>query len=197
VSFLVPPVFLISGASRVGKTSLATEIARLVRGSFVSFGDHVRSVAASISDGPAFSREALQDLGQQLVERDPRGFCIAVIERAGDNSSCPLVVDGLRHLSLLPILKDLLPGRDESLIFVESSHGIRKSRWDRDEPSEDEIVAVDSHPVEIDLSALRRRSDLIIDTSNGSESALKPFLCWLAGKYPDLASRASVATAAT
>lgn len=192
MSVLMPPVFLISGSSRVGKTSLAKEIARLVDGSFVSFGDYVRFLATSISDGRATNRKILQDLGQQLVERDPHGFCIAVIERASGSSCEPLVVDGLRHLSLLPILRVLLPGRDLSLIFVESSLGIRKSRWDA-ETSEDEIATFDSHPVETDLSALRQRSDLTINTSDGFEAALKVFLGWLADKYPDLARKASVA----
>lgn len=189
---LMPPVFLLSGSSRVGKTSLAREIARLVDGSFVSFGDHVRSIAISISDRSASNRKILQDLGQQLVDRDPRGFCIAVIDRASDGSCAPLVVDGLRHLSLLPILKELLPGRDVSLIFVESSLVIRQSRWDG-KASEDEIAAFDSHPVETDLRTLRQRSDLIINTSGGFEAALKVFLDWLAIKYPELARKASVA----
>jgi hypothetical protein len=192
MSVLMPPVFLISGSSRVGKTSLAKEIARLVDGSFVSFGDHVRSIAISISDRNANNRKILQDLGQQLVDRDPHGFCIAVIERASDSSCAPLVVDGLRHLSLLPILKELLPGRDVSLIFMESSLRIRQSRWDGT-TSADEIEAFDSHPVETDLSALRQRSDLIINTSDGFETALKVFLDWLANEYPVLARKAFVA----
>ena len=197
MSVLMPPVFLISGSSRVGKTSLAKEIARLVDGSLVSFGDHVRCIAASISEGSGITdRKALQDLGQQLVERDPRGFCTAVIEQDTDSSSQPLVVDGLRHLSLLPILRDLLPGRNMDLIFIESSPGIRKSRWGG-EPSEDEIVAVDSHLVDADLGTLHQRSDLIIDTSDGFEPALKVFLGWLGDKYPDLARTNSVATEAT
>ena len=75
---LTTPLFVLSGSSRVGKTSLAKGIARIVGGRSVSFGDHVRSVAASEPNGSELSRKRLQDLGQRLVNRDPRGFCAAI-----------------------------------------------------------------------------------------------------------------------
>jgi adenylate kinase family enzyme len=193
MSILNVPVFLLSGSPRMGKTTLAKEIAKIVRGTSVSFGDHVRFVAASTFDGSTLSRKDLQDLGQQLVKSDPRGFCAAVLGDAAENASSPLVVDGLRHLSLLPIIREMLPGRDTVLMFVESSPEVRKSRWDG-HLSEDEVVDVDSHPVESDLNRLRRRADLVIDTSEGLEVALRQFTDWLGGKYPNLFKVASVAT---
>ena len=96
-------------------------------------------------------------------------------------------------MRLLPILRELLLDRDLKLIFVESCPEMRIARWEG-QPSEDEIAVVDSHPVEADLRSLRQRSDLIVDTTGGFDSALRILLDWLADMYPTLVRRPPIAT---
>lgn len=185
---LSAPIFAISGSPRVGKTSLGEELSRRLGCSFTSFGDYVRFMAQSESSGVTPSRRVLQDLGQRLVEDDPRAFCSAVLDRSTGGTSGPLVIDGLRHLRLLQLLRELLPDRDLNLIFVESCPDARRKRWEG-HPSDEEIATVDAHPVENDLSQLRQKSDLIVDTTDGFEPALMLLLGWMADMYPMLARR--------
>ena len=100
------------------------------------------------------------------MEDDPRAFCSAVLDRSTGAATAPLVIDGLRHVQILPILKGLLPDRDFNLIFVESRPDVRSKRWEG-HPSEEEIALIDAHPVEKDLAQLRQKSDLIVDTIEG------------------------------
>jgi len=185
MSILSAPVFAISGSPRVGKTTLGEEMSRRLGFSFTSFGDYVRFIAQSGSEDSVPNRRALQDLGQQLVEADPRSFCRAVLERSRGTSSNPLVIDGLRHVRILPILRGLLPDRDFNLIFVESRSDVRSKRWEG-RLSEEDIAAIDSHPVENDLGLLRQQSDLIVDTTEGFETALRLVLDWMTDAYPGL-----------
>jgi adenylate kinase family enzyme len=185
MSILSAPVFAISGSPRVGKTTLGEEMSRRLGFSFTSFGDYVRSIAQSVSDDSVPNRRALQDLGQQLVEADPRSFCSAVLERSRGTSSNPLVIDGLRHVRILPVLRGLLPDRDFNLIFVESRSDVRSKRWEG-RLSEEDMAAIDSHPVENDLGLLRQQSDLIVDTTEGFEPALRLVLDWMTDAYPGL-----------
>jgi len=185
MSILSAPVFAISGSPRVGKTTLGEEMSRRLGFSFTSFGEYVRSIAQSVSDDSVPNRRALQDLGQQLVETDPRSFCGAVLERSRGTSSNPLVIDGLRHVRILPILRELLPNRDFNLIFVESRSDVRSKRWEG-RLSEEDMAAIDSHPVENDLGLLRQQSDLIVDTTEGFEPALRLVLDWMTDAYPGL-----------
>jgi hypothetical protein len=194
MSLLSSPVFAISGSPRVGKTSLGEEMSRRFGFSFTSFGDYVRFIAQSVSSGSELNRRALQDLGQQLVEGDPRAFCSAVLERSRGADSGPLVIDGLRHVRLLPILRGLLPDRDFKLIFVESRSDARSKRWEGS-PSEEEIALIDAHPVENDLGQLRQLADLIVDTTAGFEPGLTLLLTWINDAYPSL-SRQGPAVAA-
>jgi hypothetical protein len=190
MSLLSAPIFAISGSPRVGKTSLGEEVSRRLGCSFTSFGDYVRFVAQSTSSGSTPNRRALQDLGQQLVEEDPRAFCSAVLERSTGATSCPLVIDGLRHVRLLPVLRELLPDRELKLIFVESRPDVRSKRWEG-HPTEEEIATIDAHPVENDLGQLRQKSDLIVDTTGGLEPALMLLLGWVTDMYPILARRST------
>jgi adenylate kinase family enzyme len=194
MSLLSAPVFAISGSPRVGKTSLGEEVSRKLGFSFTSFGDYVRSIAKASSSGAASYRRALQDLGQRLVEDDPRGFCGAVLARCRGDISEPLVIDGLRHLRLEPVLRELLPTRDMRLIYVESRPSTRLLRWDG-HASEEEVALVDAHPVERDLALLRNQSDLIIDTTEGFEPALALLLKWITDAYPSLSRRNPVGVA--
>jgi hypothetical protein len=123
------------------------------------------------------------------VEDDPHAFCSAVLERSVGGTSDPLVIDGLRHVRLLPIIGGLLPDRDLKLIFVESRSDVRSKRWEG-HPSEEEIALIDAHPVEHDLGQLRQESDLIVDTTGGLEPAVMLLLSWVTHMYPILARRA-------
>jgi len=70
MSILGAPAFVISGSPKVGKTRLAVKLAEELDCPIVSFGDHVRSHARTLGE-TAPTRRFLQDLGQELVGRDP------------------------------------------------------------------------------------------------------------------------------
>jgi hypothetical protein len=151
---------------------------------FASFGDFVRSQTPDLSRGPTLTRTELQDLGQQLVTKDPVAFCRSVLLSGGFEPDRPLVLDGLRHLALLPVLSSIIAG-PLKIIYVEAAHDLRISRWE-DKITEAALLSVDSHAVEADLGGIREIADLVVNTEIGAEAAFCGLIDWITGLYPDL-----------
>jgi shikimate kinase len=179
------PVFVMSGASRVGKTSLARKVAKALAIPSASFGDYVRSQAALLSPHVSQTRQQLQDLGQKLVMANPELFCRAVLVSGGFTPGQPMVLDGLRHFRLIPILQGIAHGGTLKVIYLEADHNIRMSRWDG-VITQSELADVDSHPVEAELEKIRDNADLVVDTRQGLERCFHIILDWISELYPNL-----------
>jgi dephospho-CoA kinase len=179
------PAFVISGSSRAGKTSLGARLANELGCPLASFGDYVRSRARVLLGDVIPTRRYLQDLGQELVRADPEAFCRAALSPVGVSPERPIVIDGLRHVGLVPLLVTLVGVRELRLIFVDATPEARIERWDG-EITKSELNAVDTHPVETDLAQLRERADLIIDARMGLEEAFKTLMQWITRTYPAL-----------
>jgi cytidylate kinase len=178
------PAFVISGASRAGKTSLGVRLSTKLGCPLASFGDHVRSSALLLLGHAIPTRRFLQDLGQELVLNDPEAFCRAVLLSIDANRvSGPIIIDGLRHVGLLPVLARLVGDRDVRVIFVDASPDARIERWG-EKITRTELNAVDSHPVEADLSQIRDKADIIINAGSGSDAAFTALMQWIMGVYP-------------
>jgi hypothetical protein len=110
------PAYVFSGSPKVGKTSLSKRLANELGCPFASFGDYVRSRARVLLGDVTPDRRFLQDLGQELVRRDPEGFCRGVLSSTPSSRERPIVLDGLRHIVLLPILAEVVEGRGKGCI---------------------------------------------------------------------------------
>jgi hypothetical protein len=132
--------------------------------------------------------ELLQDIGLELLRRDPSGFCREVCNQQNlDRKSCN-IVDGLRHRSLVPILTALHPECNLRIIYTEASKETRRKRW---EPplSEAQLDAIDNHPVEQELSEVREIADLIVSTDRSDDESYDEMLLWLELHVPSVKRR--------
>jgi cytidylate kinase len=108
-------IIALSGLPGTGKTTLARALAEKLNGAYLGFGDHVRKLARE--QDRASDRSSLQDLGETLVRDDPQGFTNGVLAQAPHDWKV-LVVDGVRHLSVLDVLRDYARQSDASLQLI-------------------------------------------------------------------------------
>ena len=71
-----------SGQIGSGKTSVSAAVAEALGWRRTGFGDYLRSEIERLGGDPS-SRQALQDLGQKLVDEDPTAFCREVLLAGG------------------------------------------------------------------------------------------------------------------
>jgi adenylate kinase family enzyme len=173
---LSPEIVALCGPSRSGKSTLARHLAEKTGAAFISFGEFVRSEFAQSAPGVLPTRRELQDFGQSLVSSDPKGF----LERALSAQPAPpravLVLDGLRHVRLLVLLREQYPESKIRVIFVEA--GLHE-RAQRSYPiTVEELSRSDSHEVEDDASRLRNQADLVVPTEVGQAQSLELLDSW-------------------
>ena len=68
----------------------------------------LRESASRSQGGDPASREALQDLGQSLVDADAEGFVRVVLRSAGFTAGDNLIVDGVRHVDIQTLIAKLV-----------------------------------------------------------------------------------------
>src|ERR1700675_4282407 len=101
---LRPAFICFSSRMGAGKSTLATSLANFLGWPHTSFGDYVRSIADQRGAGQ--SREALQQIGDELVSKSLEPFSRAVVSRVTWQEGC--IVDGVRHLQVLRTLRELV-----------------------------------------------------------------------------------------
>lgn len=94
-----PAAIAFSGSIASGKSTIAAAVAEALHWPCVSFGNYVRFVARS--QGLVESREVLQAIGADLVEKDVAEFARAVLAQADWRPGQSIVIDGIRHVTVL------------------------------------------------------------------------------------------------
>jgi hypothetical protein len=145
----------------------------------VTFSATLRRRASELYPGAEQTISFLQDLGEDLVRKDPGGFCRDVCNQQKLNLKGCNVIDGLRHRSLLPFLKALHPDFRIVLIYTEAAKMTRRKRW---EPSltELQLDEIDKHPVERELSEVREIADWIVCTDGPEKQTYADLASWFA-----------------
>jgi dephospho-CoA kinase len=158
---------IVCGQIGSGKTTIATAVVMRHDWHLVSFGWHVRRVAAHIGTGA--DRASLQALGAHIVgELGADKFILQVLE-----SEAPAVpnhvYDGVRHLSVLAALRRAY---DSTLVlYLDVVEDARRHRWSTRRASHDRDVSIDAfrianeHPVESETILLRREADVVLDAN--------------------------------
>ena len=163
-----------AGLKKSGKTTLAKRLAASLAVPFASFGDQVRKEALRNGMRTA-SHEELQELGAQLVKTNATRFCQAVLDDAGFRPGHGLVLDGIRHVEVLALIKTLVGDQPVRLVYLESSLPDREQRSSLGAP---ELASIDSHTVERDAPLLKSTADLVLDTSADRELSYARLLEW-------------------
>jgi adenylate kinase family enzyme len=132
-------VISFSGRIGSGKTSITQTLAGLLEWPRTGFGDYLRARIAREGGDPN-SREALQDLGQKLVDADSERFCRDVLSVARFEPGGFLLLDGVRHVDIQKCVSRLVvPSRSMLIHIAIDDSEVRKRVQSRLE-SDDEIA---------------------------------------------------------
>lgn len=174
-----PAVIAFSGSIASGKSTLSQEVAKTLQWKRASFGDYVRSVAQS--RGLAESREVLQAIGADLIQRDMEGFCRAVIAQADWQFGQPIVIDGIRHIKVLDNLKQIVAPMHLFLVLVTVDEATRTNRLlERGTVDLEKYKHLEQDSTEQQVkSALANIADLVMDSGHSLEENVEQLVSWL------------------
>lgn len=156
-------VILISGKIASGKTTFASALATQLGVAKSGFGDEVKARAEAL--GLPATREVWQELGAELVAKEPAPFCRAVLARGGYAPNQGLVVDGIRHAEIIDLLRTLIAPQPLLHVHVNSDEALRQSRADlRNRPGEIALTQADQHSTELQVAGkLPCIADIVVD----------------------------------
>ena len=151
----------ISGSIGSGKSTISEHLAAVLGRPHVSFPREVRS-AAEARQIP-MERGRLQRLGEEMIADGWPHFCGRVLDQASGHSKPP-VIEGVRHLEAIQVLRDSLSPIDLQIVFLEVREETRQSRLAERGLAPNEIEAAQSHSSELELPLIRDHADLVIST---------------------------------
>lgn len=167
-----------SGKTSSGKTTLSAAVAEELGWPRVSFGDHVRRIAAGKTIN--VSRRNLQEIGASLIEADPVQFCEAVLAQSVWKPGQSLIIDGIRHQEIIGILRELVQPSTFRMVFIDIDNNTRKGRLKDEGISKMEMLKIDSHSTEHQVNTgLKESADFIVDGRKTIEMLLRDVINWM------------------
>jgi dephospho-CoA kinase len=171
-------VIAIAGRIGSGKTTLSKDLANALQCLRASFGDYVR--AAVQERGLPQTRENLQVIGTQLLTSDPTGFCSSVLSSCGWQPGKDLVIDGLRHLITIPIIRRLVEPSAMKIVYISVPEEIRLQRLnDRGEGDAHNVARIESHSSEQELGPIAQMADLAVRGDSPRDVNVAEIAAWL------------------
>lgn len=154
----------LAGQIGAGKSSVRRALARELGWNHASFGDYLR-VKLELSGGDPTSREALQELGKAEIESDSFGFCQRVLASGGFRKGESFLIDGVRHVDVLRILRELARPSTTKLLFLGATDDLRRARVASRADYAD-FARAEEHPVEAEVrDSVRNHADVVVDAS--------------------------------
>ncbi len=177
---LEPIVLGLSGPSGAGKTSVSKAIADTLGWPRASFGEYIRTYARSQGLDES-SRDILDDLGTQLVERGATDFCRMVLTHFNWRSGEPLIIDGVRHEQVAKALRQLVAPMDFRIVYLDIDDNTRKERLLHDhDVREEEIERMDSHLTEREVKEhLPQIADLRLQATRPLKDIVRDIVSWI------------------
>lgn len=171
-------VVALSGGVASGKSSVATRIAERLDWPCASFGEYVRRIARN--RGLQESRDVLQEIGAETIAGDLRAFCIAVMGQTTWTGSGSLVLDGVRHIEIVPIIREVIAPMELFMIYVDTPRELRFSRLQKRGLKEGKAFEqVEAHSTELQVPSLEKLADLRIDGTRNIEDLTSEVIAWL------------------
>jgi hypothetical protein len=164
---------------------VSTSVARRLDAPRVSFGEYLRGVARD--RGLDITREVLQDLGDEFVSNDVRGFCEHVLEQQPWQPGKPLIIDGVRHVEVLDSLGEILSPAKGYLIYIKVDRTTQKKRLKDDPlPHEKTLDELEEHSTERQVrSRLPDRAALVLDGTQDPDESTRKVIEFLVSKGGD------------
>jgi len=161
-----PLIICFSGRIGSGKSSVTEALSQAFGWPRAGFGDYLRQRIADEGGDPS-SRQALQDLGQLLVETDPDAFCAAVLNFGGHQQGYNLLVDGIRHVDVYHRVVRLTAPSLVRLIHLEADDSHIRDRVATRLNEASDLSRAEGHRVEADLAeSLPSIADLVINANS-------------------------------
>jgi dephospho-CoA kinase len=156
-------VIAFSGKLGSGKTTISNATATALGWPRVAFGDYVRKVVRE--KALAETRENLQKVGTEILEADPRGFCDAVLSSGTWTREQSLIIDGLRHVRTIDIIKELISPAKLKIVSISATDATRLKRLEqRTQADASSIISIEAHSSEQEVALiLGNLADLVID----------------------------------
>jgi len=159
---LKPAVICLSSRMGAGKSTLANSLAGALGWAHTSFGDYVREIARQ--RGSDQSREALQQIGEELISTNVQSFSQAVISQLDWRNGC--VIDGIRHRQVFQAIENIVNPLPTFLVFVDIDESVRRKRLHERGMTDDQIDAADRHSTEAQVrGTLKQHADIVLDGS--------------------------------
>jgi cytidylate kinase len=166
---LMPLLACFSGRIGSGKSSVSEALAQQLGWRRTSFSDYLR-VELQRRGGDPGSREALQDLGQSLVEADGEAFCRAVLIAGGFQPGGNFLLDGVRHVDIFRALARLARPSSARLIFLAADDVSRHERVAGRPDGRTDFARAEAHLVEADMKdSLPAIADLCVNATQDLE----------------------------
>lgn len=175
----------LAGQIGAGKSSVRHALAKELGWRHASFGDYLRAKIEQ-SGGDPTSREALQDLGRLEIESDSSGFCERVLASGGFQKGENFLIDGVRHVDVLRILRQLAQPSATRLLFFGTTDDVRRSRV-ASRADHADFDRAEEHVVESEVrDGVRGLADAVIDASPTieivAEECLSKIRIWSASR---------------
>jgi adenylate kinase family enzyme len=157
-----PFVLAFSGSIGSGKTTLSLSIAKALNWPYISFGNYVRTVA--LLRGLGESREVLQEVGESLIQEGWKQFCKSTLAQATWEPGQFLVIDGIRHVEAVEMLRLLVMPSELLHIHIMVNDFTRKTRLDRRSPADyANMQSIEDHSTEVQVKGqLPQIANLIV-----------------------------------
>ncbi len=159
-------VLALSAKIKTGKSFVGKPFAESVGWDYVSFGNYVRLVTEK--RGLPANREIWQEIGEDLIRNNLEEFCRNVLAQAPNwKPGRPLVIDGVRHVEVSNLLKEIVAPSKYVLALLEVNEETRLERLHREEINEDDIIKrIESHSTEAQVkTVIPQFADFIIDAN--------------------------------
>lgn len=158
---------IIIGRICSGKTTYSKEIAKFLNTEVKSFSAFLKHYCEM--NGIQANRENLQNIGEELINTQPRVFLENVINFEKGTSEI-VIFEGVRHKIILDEINNL--SEKTIPIFICADGKTRFNRYiNRDKKDDvkisfDQFIAIDNHPVEMEIESLKSKCILIVDSVN-------------------------------
>ena len=172
-------VVAFAGPIGSGKSTLSGQVSCRLGWPLASFGAYVRKAAQAY--GCDKSRKDLQLTGDFFIDRGWKAFCEEVLADANWRPGSSLVVEGIRHVEALEMLKGIVIPSKLCLVYVSLGDRERKTRLKA--TSNDEHLKLEEfelHPTEQQVrTTLFARADLVVDNSHPVDKVTDEIVSWI------------------
>lgn len=159
---------------------MAKELSKKLGCDYVSFGDTVRAHAKRLNTSD--DRRVLQEIGQKLIETELESFCKEVVFSKGWDVAKDLVVDGIRHVAVLHMIKSIVKPARVILVYLKVNNSSLNKRGSFNDK---ELLRSDyeMHRTEYEvIYSLEKHADVLQDANQEIEAVVSGILLSLENK---------------